>query len=165
MSDNVQEQTGTTIAVKPHQRFIQSLQRQAEDNAATHGREVSVNQIDKILTAETEEEIWNADEGGTLSGQDMIDVEMEIQDYVVLPSGDEYDATLDVYINITAVRLDTGEEVIVNTGADKIITKLAVFKARGMLPIGAVIKGVPTRKGTMLKLRPLPNRAVRATAE
>lgn len=158
MSDETQ---GTVIAVKPHQRFVESLLRQAEDNEGIHGKEVSLNQVDRILTAETETEIWDADEGGTVSGQDMVDIELEIQDFVVLKSGDEYDATLGVYVNITAIRLDTAETVIINTGADKIVTKLAVFKARGMLPIGGVIRGVKTANGTMLKLRPLPPRALR----
>jgi hypothetical protein len=156
---------GTIITVKPHQRFVESLQRQAEANALVHGAEVSLSQVDRILTAETKQDIWDADEGGTVSGQDMIDVELEIRDYTVLPSSDEYDTTLGVYVNIQAVRLDTGEEIIVNTGADKIITKLAAFKAKGFLPIGAVIRGVSTRGGTMLKLRPLPPRAVSGTAE
>jgi hypothetical protein len=159
MTDDTQ--AGTAVAVKPHERFIASLVRQAEANALIHGKDVSLSQVDRILSAETAEEIWDADEGGTVSGQDMIDVEIQILDFTPLPSADQYDTTLGVYANITAIRMDTGEDVIINTGADKIITKVAKFKSQGMLPIGAVIRGVTTAGGTtMLKLRPLPPRAV-----
>jgi hypothetical protein len=151
---------GTTLAPKPHERFIGSLMARAEREGQTLGRDVSLSQIDKVLQAETEEDVWNADEGGTVSGQDMIDVEMQILSITVAPSSDEYDATLGVFINIKAIRLDTGDEIVVNTGADKIITKLVKFESMGLLPIEGVIRGVKTRNGTMLTLRPLPKRAV-----
>jgi hypothetical protein len=151
---------GTTLAPKPHQRFINSLMARAEREGETLGRDVSLSQIDRILSAETEEDVWNADEGGTVSGQDMIDVEMRMVSFTVAPSSDEYDATLGVFINIKAIRLDTGEDIVVNTGADKIVTKLVKFETMGLLPIDGVIRGVKTRKGNMLMLRPLPKRAV-----
>lgn len=150
---------GNAVALRPHEKFTQSLQRRAEREGALLGAEVSESQRDKILTAQTEAEIWDADEGGTFSGQDMIDVELEFQSIKIAPSSDEYDASLGVYANITAMRLDNGEIVIVNTGADKIITKLIMFESKGMLPVEGVIKGIKTPKGTMLKLRPLPRRA------
>jgi hypothetical protein len=160
-----QDAPGTTLALKPHERFIQSIQRRAEREGAALGRDVSMTQIDKVLTAETEAEVWDADEGGTFSGQDMIDVELQFVSITMAPSSDEYDATLGVYANIRAVRLDTGEEIIVNTGADKIITKLLKFESMGNLPISGVIRGVKTKGGVMLKLRPIPARAIAGTAE
>jgi hypothetical protein len=164
MANEPSVQSGTAIAPKPHERFIQSLNARAEREGATLGRDVSLSQIDKVLQAETEEDVWNADEGGTVSGQDMIDVEIEILSLTVAPSSDEYDATLGVFINIKAIRLDTGDETVINTGADKIITKLVKFEAMGLLPIQGVIRGVKTRNGTMLTLRPLPKRAVAGSA-
>jgi hypothetical protein len=155
--------SGAIQKAKPHERFIAYMQRRAESEGSQLGAEVSASQMDKILTAETEEEIWDADEGGTFSGQDMIDIELMIQSFTVAPSSDEFEAALGVYANIKATRLDTGEEVIVNTGADKIITKLRMFEQKGLLPIGGVIKAVKTPKGSMLKLRPLPKRAVAST--
>lgn len=164
MSD-IETRDNFTPTIKPHERFLASLKRRAEVEGARLGQDVSQSQMDKILTAETEQEIWDADEGGTFSGQDMEDVELEIQSFTVAPSSEQYDASLGVYINIKATRLDTGEEVIINTGADKIITKLAVFEAKGMLPILAVIKGIPTPNGKMLKLRPVPRRAVSGSVQ
>lgn len=152
-------EAGTAVA-KPHDQFAEYLARRAENDGATRGYEVASNQMDKLLTAETEQEIWDADEGGTVNGQDMIDVELNIRGFKVAVSSDEYEATLGVYILIDAVRLDNGEEVIVNTGAPLIITKLRMFEAREMLPVNGVIRGTKARNGTVLKLRPLSARAV-----
>lgn len=156
-------QTGTAITPKPHERFIRSLNLRAEREGATLGRDVSLSQIDKILAAETAEDIWEADEGGTISGQDAIDMEIEIMSFTVAPSAEEYDATLGVFINIKARKMEDDEEIVINTGADKIIAKLAAFESKGLLPVEGVIRGVKTRNGTMLTLRPLPRRATPGT--
>lgn len=162
---SVDSVSGNAVAPKPHERFIQSLTNRAEREGATIGRDVSMSQIDKVLEADTEDEVWDADEGGTVSGQDMIDVELQFQSLTVAPSADEYDATLGVFVNIKAVRLDNGDEVTVNTGADKIISKLVKFESMGLLPIEGVIRGVKTRNGNMLVLRRVPKRAVPGSAE
>jgi len=150
-----------TVA-RPHDQFGEYLLRRAEEDGATRGYEVAASQMDKMLAAETEQEIWDADEGGTVNGQDMIDVELEIRGFKVATSDDQYDAALGVYILIDATRLDNGEQVIVNTGAPLIITKLRMFEVREMLPVTGVIRGTKARNGTVLKLRQLPSRAVKS---
>jgi hypothetical protein len=157
-----QGMTGTIAGPKPHERFLEYVGRRAETEGQTIGAAVSQDQLDRILTAETDEEIWDADEGGTVSGKDCEDVELRIFSFILSPSSDEYDAPLGVYALIKAQRLDTGEELTINTGSDKIIAKLRMFESRGSLPIDAVIRGQKTPKGRMLKLRPVPKRAVPA---
>jgi hypothetical protein len=155
--------TGTVITVKPHERFIASLIERAKREGPTIGRDVSMSQIDKVLAAETEEDVWSADEGGTVSGQDMVDVELRFLSITIAPSSDEYDASLGVFVNAKCIRLDTLEEITVNTGADKIISKLVKFESMGLFPIEGVIRGIKTRAGTMLVLRQIPKRPVQGT--
>lgn len=160
--DHVQ---GNAIAPKPHERFIASLQRRADIEGGQLGAQVSASQMDKILIAETADEVWDADEGGTFSGQDLVDVELRFLSLTIAPSSDEFDASLGVYVNVKCMRLDSGEEIILNTGADKIITKLVRFESLGVLPVEGVIRAVKTPKGSMLKLRPLPRRATPGTVQ
>jgi hypothetical protein len=153
---------GVITDVSPHQRFKDSLVRQAEVEAPTRATDVAAAQVTKILTAETIDDIWAADEGGVISGQDMEDVELEIHDYGLAKSADQYNTNLGVYVLIDATRMDTGEKVIINTGSDLIIAKLAKFRQADAFPIEGVIKGTPTSSGgRLLRLRPLPRRAVR----
>jgi hypothetical protein len=153
---------GTAIAPRAHEQFIEYLARRAEADGATRSFDVAANQMDKLLNAETEQEIWDADEGGTFSGQDMIDIELLIRGYKVAVSSDEYDSPLGVYILIDAVRLDTGDEIVVNTGSPLIITKLRKLESRELLPAEAVIRGYKAAKGTVLKLKQIPARAVQS---
>jgi hypothetical protein len=153
---------GTAIAPRAHEQFVEYLARRAEQDGSTRSFDVAANQMDKLLTAETEQEIWDADEGGTFSAQDMTDIELRIRGYKVAVSSDEYDSPLGHYILIDAVRLDTGDEVIVNTGAALIITKLRMLESRDLLPVEAVIRGTKAAKGTVLKLKQIPARAVQS---
>lgn len=171
MPADVQPKTGNAVELKPHERFVRSLQARAAENAnnGSRNREILAGQVNKILAADTDEEFWNADEGGTIAGQDLQDVPMEILGYEITPSSDEYTSDFGVYVNIDATLLasekgySAGEKVIVNTGAPLIITKLEAARARDMFPLRCVIKGTKAKNGTVLKLRPLPNIAVSAT--
>src|ERR1700675_84182 len=91
---------GSVVATRPHEQFTEYLARRAEVDGEGRGFEVAANQVDKILVAETEEDIWNADEGGTFNGQDMMDVEIQVNAISFSPSSDEYDAALGVYVLI-----------------------------------------------------------------
>lgn len=167
MSADLQAKDGNAVALRPHERFVKNLQERAAEN--NRSMEVTAKQVNKILSAETEADIWDADEGGTVSGQDFTDVEIEIRGYEIAPSDDQYESLFDVYVNIDAVTLQEakgygiGEAVIINTGAPLVITKLEMFRARDMFPVQAVIKGTVAKKGTVLKLRPVPKRSTPAT--
>lgn len=152
---------GEITTLKPHEQFIAYLGRRADSEKVNRAHDVAASQIDRILQAETEEEIWNADEGGVVSGQDMEDVELLIRGFGVAKSDDKFDTDLGHYVLIDAVRLDDGADVIVNTGSSLIITKLRMFEVRDLFPIEAVIKGQPTSNGgRLLRLRPVPKRAI-----
>ncbi len=157
--------SGTISGPNPHERFIASLQARAEREGTTIGYDASMSAIDRIITAETADAVWDADEGGTVSGQAMVDIELRVHSITAAKSDDKYDATLGVFINIKATRLDTGDEVTINTGADKVVTKLVKFESMGMFPLECVIRGIDTRAGTMLVLRRIPARAVPGTTE
>jgi hypothetical protein len=154
---------GTVTVKRPHERFVEYLARRAQVDSEGRAFSVAANQIDKLVTAETAEELWDADEGGVFSGQDMVDVEIEIKAIGFGKSSDEYDAELGVFVSMECTRLDTGEDIIVNCGSPLVITKIRMFEQRDLLPIQGVLKATKTQKGALLKLRPLPVRAVRGT--
>ena len=167
-TDVAQPATGTVAPYRRTYALMEYLQERAEATAGSRGNEVASQQIEKIIDATdkgSEDDVWNADDGDLVSGQDFAGVEFMFNGFDVSKSSDQYDATLGVFISIRCTVLqetdefEIGEEVIVNTGAALVIAKARALEARGMLPAACVIKSIPSRKGAVLKLKPAPVRA------
>lgn len=172
MSTDMQPTTGNAISPSPYARFKANLAARAAeletDEVARRARseEIISSQANRILNASSVDDIWNADKGGTVSGKDMVGVEIEIRGYVLAPSDDEYEGS-DVYVNIDAVLMQDhearhpGEEIVVNCGAPLVVTKLEMFRSVDAFPIEAVLRSYGKRG--VLKLEPAPRRATRST--
>jgi|SRR5271169_4062566 len=169
------EETKTGPAIQPRQidRLTDYLARRATDEGGTRAYDVAASQLDKILVANTDDEIWEADSGGTVGGRDFENVECRWHSFTVHPSGNTMNAPLGHYIIISAtVLVDTndkvlyhpGDDVLVNTGSPLIIGKMRTFEAKGRLPVDGVIRGYDAPAGRVLKLRPLAARPVPVTA-
>lgn len=151
--------------VSQAESFMAYLERRASEEGENRSFEVAVTQLERILTAETAEQVWDADEYESTGGRDLTDVEQRIRGFSVHKGGEQYKSALGYYIMVDSSRLDTGAEFIWNTGSPLIIGKLRWLEAHDMLPIDCVIKGTPTPNGEVLKLRPVPKRATSAKAE
>jgi hypothetical protein len=153
-------------ALRPYEKFVKSLRLQAEYNTADRSFNVSAQMMDSILNADTEEDMWDADESGLLAGRDLGDVWQEIRGYeVVKSSRDDIEGGFGVYYIVDAKNLHTGEDFMWETGAPGIITKLAWLRSRGKFPVRCMIKSIPVGNGrAVLKLRPLPALAVEPVA-
>lgn len=166
--------SGEVQQARPYERFAEHLRREAAQNDAVNGYEVSATQIDKIMTAETEKDIWDADEGGMYALKDLVGCDIEITAIKILPSKDDTKKNnLGVWalLNVTLLSesekygLDPGEAILVNTGVESVIAKLLRFRAEDMFPVRARVKGVPAASGEMVRLRPIPSTAVPSSAE
>jgi hypothetical protein len=166
MAKDVATKDAGTVALRPYERFVQYMQERAEiQNNDERSFNVSAQLMDKILSAETMEDIWEADEGGMVAGRDLIDVEQVVRGYVVMKTTrDDFDNPLGVYVVVDAVRLEDGTEFVWNTGAAGIVAKLRAFEAMDGFPLECVIRGIRTSSGyDVLKLRPVPKRSVPGT--
>jgi len=158
-------ENGSVAVQRPYEKFLEYLGHRADVDGANNTFDVAAGMMDKIFNASTAEEIWDADEGGLLAGQNLKDVEQEIKGFKVLRSNRaDFDNGMGVYIIVDATRLDTGEDIVWNTGAPGLIAKLRAFEAMNLLPIRGVIRGQLAGNGEVLKLRPIPSRAVASTA-
>lgn len=151
-------------------RFRSWVKQQAEQNREDNW-EVTARQLDKMLTAETFDEIMESDEGGTYQGRDLVGIEIEVPDqrFDYRPSSEEFDAALGAYIQFTAIALmeydeqgiQPGETILISTGAPLIIGKLRTLQANGFLP--AHLKIVLGGGKGVLKLAKAPKRSVPST--
>ena len=163
-------QTGNVAEMRPWERFTAFLQREAETNKGQAGDELTANAVDAILTAETEDDIWDADKMGLVALKDLVGAEIEIRDYKVLPSNNAemrnkfgVFAILDIVMlaEFRDLGLQPGDVVMANTGVETVIAKLQAFRAKEISPVRAIVQGIPASEGVMVRLRPIPRRAVK----
>jgi hypothetical protein len=159
-------ENGANGAVTPgkqyRNRFIESLQKIAEVNAADNADEIDEIALRQLMDAESSEDILATDLGEMLNGEDLIDVEQQINGFKLLPSNnDEFDNGYGVWALITSTALSgdhAGEDIVWNTGAKDIIRKLRMHEVRGLPLPACVIRGQAASKGTLLLLRAIPKR-------
>lgn len=159
-------------AVRPVETFIQYLNRRAEEDSANLTFEVAASQLDQILTAETLEAMWDADDFESTGGRDLVDVEQQVNGFTVHKS-DKYTSGIPAgdgkyfFVMVRSQKLADGLEFVWNTGAALLIGKLRWLEAMSLLgtpQAQCVIKGTESGEGTVLKLKPVPKRAATASA-
>ena len=171
-SEPAKKESGTVTTPGIANQFRDWVQAQAAATAE-NSWDVTARQLDKILSAETAEDIDAADGAVTYQGRDLDGLQMRVdeQEYRYAESSDEFETPLGVYIQFTATALNAlptrgispGDELLISTGAPLIIGKLRVYQANGMLPVFQQVHAVKTSKGSVLKIKTIP--AVNGTVE
>lgn len=181
-SPATQAHTGEVMQLRPADALRNYLLREAQDQATGDNKglraaDVMDSQVDRIVTVAsddnaTEQDIWNADAGGTIQARDVPGIEVRIKDITpVLSSRDDIDNNKGYYVSMNATimagpedvlvrnNLQLGADIVLQTGADLIIAKVQAFKSRDMLPIDAVIVAIRTASNNeVLKLGQPPKR-------
>jgi hypothetical protein len=130
---------GEVVDVAKHADILTSeVLVEAEDSTALQRSIIESN-----LRAESIGDLF-ADEG-TIAAKDYLGIPIEVID-VRLAEG-EVEGKPANYMLIDAVNLDSGEKVILNTGAPNITSKLLNAKLRGWLPMQVAVKEVGRAKG------------------
>lgn len=170
---------GQDIAVPPRAftRFLQQMSMTADVDSTEESTGSTESTVEKIVTAETEAEMWDADELGLIGGRNIVDVEMCVNSFLVRYSRKENNTTehgevmksafvdpstkRGMYLLVESTRLDNGEEFTWNTSAPSVLSKLFWLHQNSRLPCECVIRGKDLGGGQMyLTLKPVPKRAV-----
>jgi hypothetical protein len=161
---------GNVASPTVHDRFAEYMALRAkQDDRDTGTADEAMNRIsEKLLTAETEADIWEADEGSLPSAEDMVDIEQRIFGFDIVASKDEdkrNKRTGNAYLVIHSARLDNGEMTDWSTSATLVVQKLVRFAQLGYFLDGkyldAVVRSNTTNAGNeVYKLRPIPQRAI-----
>lgn len=155
----------------PFRAFLVKMESEADISESDPGASPLIGSFQAILEAETEEEMWVADDLAQIGGRDIRDVEQQILDFRVKRSSAQNDIQstfIDsqgrgMYVLVTAVRLADGVQFTWNTSAPLVVGKLFWLAEREMLPHECVIRGTDIGGGqTVLKLKPIPARAIKA---
>lgn len=160
-------------------QFHDYMLAEARDSSENRGADVMDSQAEKILRATTEDEIWDADSGGTIQARDVPGLEVEVLSSApIVSTRQDIVNSKGYYLNIYAVVLggpeeilrkngiSVGEEVVLQTGAQLITSKIRTFEANGYLPVRGVIAATQTSSGNdVLRFKRLPQRVTAGSAE
>jgi hypothetical protein len=171
--------SGTVARAMPSavERLIRLMSGRAEMEAADGT--VNYDNVNAILMAETEDDMWEADEQGQLGGRDLAGITQRILSYEVKYGNAEMEGNtifIDaqghrMYLLVTAVRLSErsgkndrgpgpGEQFSWNTSAPRLVAKLVWLEQHDMFPADAVIEATDIGAGrAVLKLKPAPRLA------
>lgn len=180
---------GTVIRATPFQLMLRAMEMDA--TADVENAKFTGDNLNALLTAESEDEIWDADERGPLNFQHLADCEIAITDVQVKYSrgnNSEIESpfiTQDgrkMYLLVNAYRLsDAGEKAWLrlpavgemfqaNTSAQFVTTKIWAFYSKGYInpDTGKVLETVVKEidlgdNQAVIKLRPMPRRVVRTS--
>lgn len=144
---------------RPHQDLIKRIQDQAKLNAdlgtsADIAFELASQAIDKIATASTDDEIFDANEASTLPG--VIEAAekgaLTILEIEARPGKTEYKGGVAAYLYVSSVT-DNGEAFEWTVGAPNIVASLFRFQENGRIggstPIRLRIKGRQATNGIL----------------
>jgi hypothetical protein len=152
-------------------RWTASLQARADEtsNETADPSAILAQQVSKMFNAETEEELDEATQGGTVAGKDFTDIGFEVRDYR-LERDSKFTTDLGVFCWIDGVVIQPnkkgyaiGSPITINTGAGLVIARLEWYRMKNLLPKKVVLKATETRKGnTVLKMYGFDSPAITA---
>lgn len=120
--------------------------------------------LENILSATTEEEIFNAANAGTNSGQDFVDIPFRIrEDGISARKSRKNDSGqgFPIYLQLNVVRLDTNEPIVISIGGLSAVATLAALRDNGVLAsyedlngMALVFKEKQATNGNVLLVQP-----------
>lgn len=158
----VEKKATADVTVRPSEQFAAFLQRRATESEGQRSYDVAAQQLDRMLTAESLDDIMDADEQGTYQARDLVNLRLTIEPgFRVNKSSEKFEAPLGVYIQFNATAnsdmpergIEKGQELVISTGAPLLIGKIRSLEAGGYLPLAVRIIGIAAPNGTVLKLR------------
>ncbi len=164
---------GTVSNMTPFEKFCRVMAGRATLDSAE--KTVDYGSIEAILTAETEEEMWTADDRGPLGGRDLAGVVQRVHEIEVKFSSDstisspffDPETGRNFYLLITSTREDDskytgkrsdikqGDKFQWNTSAPRLVSKLMWLEGHERLNQPIAIEAIDLGGGQhVLKLRP-----------
>lgn len=172
------------VQVHSPKPFDTLIRRMSALASLDDGSPVSTDRLDKMLTAQTVDEIWQSGEQDSANSRTLAGVELVVDNFEVkfsrgaLAGGEKITTpfvTTDgrqMYLMVSATRISMsdkrpdiaiGERVEFNTSAPDVVLKLWRLRETDNLPVECFIESIELGGGqSVSKLRPVPKRATRA---
>lgn len=151
--------TNSVETLRPYERLVKELKGLAkinEDNGS--GFEIAAQVIDKMMEAETLDDILAAGQDGPLKAQDILHKPFMLMSCEYRTSDEKFrDGTLGVYVILNIRDAVTMADMVVGCGAPNVVAACRAMEKRGILdedqekPI-LCLRSRPTANGELLFL-------------
>lgn len=149
---------------RPYDKFVQYItERAVVESGDWSADELTADQVESILTAGSEDELFAAMKSAGLTGLRDLEngQEIVIQGYRLVRGS----MGIGVYAVIDATDPVTGEEMALDTGIPRVIAFLRMAEQLDLFPVHVVVVKKTTSEGnTMISLARPPKRSVSGTA-
>lgn len=140
---------------RPFQLALTEIKGRAEADGVGRGFEVAANVADKILTAETLDDILNAPEQGPGDLSDFVGKSFRIIGGTIAwaPSSEQFrEGGTGYYVQFKALDMN-GQEVFVSTGSVNVVFQIKAMEKMGLFDE----EGVPLDRYLTVRSRPVPS--------
>ena len=173
------ETTGTVVPHSLTESFHAAMLQRARDNGATdRSEEVMEAQAERILTADSVDDILAADMGGTVQCKNVPGTYWEIRSLApVLSTRTDIENAKGYYMQFDAVLIGGDPEIIarnglevgtvypLQTGAELLMIKARALEAKNAFPLAVALVGKQTQSGnTVLKWGKMPVTVMQGSA-
>lgn len=148
--------------------FKEYANNRAEIEATFAMDELAETQLEQVLTASSEDDLFKSLEMAGLVPLKSLETGTEIQIngyHMVRGTRDDYANRFGIFVVIEAQLLSTGEEMTLDTGVERIIGFLRMVESEQAgikFPVQVVVHKIPTATGNeMVTFKRVPKRAVK----
>jgi hypothetical protein len=148
-------------SLRMYEQFHATMLERAQKNGMTDEakQKITADQMAAIFNATSEQEVWQADMGGTIQLRDAHGLKVQILDFRPDVSNKEFANSHGWYGTMNAVclggpmhvlrqhGLSVGDHCVLQTGADLFLAKVAKFDAEGALPKAGYVEAIETAAG------------------
>lgn len=133
---------------RPYTQFVTYIQQRAEVQGDFDADELTAEAADRILTAETEEDLFAAMKVAGLTGLQYLDngTVIRIEGFKFLKGN----LGVGAYAAIDAVDVSTGERLALDTGIPRVLAFLRQAENMGLLPVTVQVQKKATGSGNEL---------------
>jgi hypothetical protein len=162
------DETGSALDRPAIRRFAEYLQNRAAIEAPMVAQELSADQMERILIAENEDQLFDAMRlAGLIALRDIPDgTELQINEWhVAQGTRSEYMNRYRVFAVMNCQDISTGQEFIADTGVERVIGFLRMMEQFDRFPVQVQVSKQAAGSGDLITFLPLRARAVPGTTE
>jgi hypothetical protein len=151
--ENAGKGTAEIAENRPYLKMIDQLAGQAQLDGG-NSFDIASQVIDKIATATTPDEMFDAQESGPGDLADYVNIPLTVSNVRVQRSAEQYTKNgegLGVYAVFDAETAD-GETLLISTGAVNVVTSLYKAQISGWLPMKCRFTAKVTANGTLYRV-------------
>lgn len=158
-----QELALSPVAAENIKNWLDVMRNEAEVSAQENSLNNTFQIISRVFEAEDFDQVFAGQDAGTIASKDFLNVPFLLGEDGIRYQKSNLDAGMPYFAFLSVTRLDTGNDVVLNTGSPSVLAvlhklgQLGYFEKRGDATgrAGFMFVGKPAANGTVVTIRPV----------